>query len=102
MGVCQTVGMAEEQQTRVADNAGLHRYEIYVDDTLAGFAIYRDRPGTRIVLHSEVFPDFEHHGLAGELARVALDDIRSRGLKVVPRCPFFARTSPSTTTTRTW
>jgi uncharacterized protein len=83
--------MAEQQRTRVTDNADLHRYEIFLDDTLAGFATYRDRPGTRIVLHSEVSPEFEHHGLASELARAALDDIRSRGMHVVPRCPFFAR-----------
>ena len=55
---------------RVADNPDWHRYEIYVGDTLAGFATYRDcarQPDRR--LHSEVFPEFEHHGLAGELAR---------------------------------
>ena len=78
--------------TRVADNPELSRYEIFVGNTLAGFTTYRLRPEHRIVaLHSEVFPEFEHHGLAGVLAREMLDDIRARGLRVAPRCPFVAK-----------
>jgi hypothetical protein len=76
---------------RVVDNAEARRYEIYVGDTLAGFTTYRDRPNARIALHSEVFPEFEHRGLASELARGTLDDIRARGMRVVPRCPFVAK-----------
>ena len=77
---------------RVADNPAWTRYEISVNGELAGFTTYRLRPDNRIVaLHSEVFPEFEHHGLASELARVMLDDIRARGLHVVPRCPFVAK-----------
>ena len=33
--------------TRVADNPELHRYEIFVNDTLAGFTTYRLRPENR-------------------------------------------------------
>jgi uncharacterized protein len=84
-------GMADEVPVRVVDNAAGARYEIYLGDTLAGFSTYRDKPGKRIVLHTEISPEFEHHGLAGELARALLDDIRRRGLKVVPRCPYVAR-----------
>jgi len=76
---------------RVVDHADAHRYEIFVDDTLAGFSSYRDRPGVRVVVHSEVAAEFEHRGLAGELARFALDDVARRGLRVVPTCPFVAR-----------
>jgi len=77
---------------RVADNPEQARYEIFCDGTLAGFTTYRLRPGNRIIaVHSEVFPEFEHHGLASELARQMLDDIRARGLRVDPRCPFVAK-----------
>jgi hypothetical protein len=77
---------------RVADNAELSRYEVFLDGVLAGFTTYRLRPDNRIIaLHSEVFPEFEHHGLASELARKMLDDVRARGLKISPRCPFVAR-----------
>jgi uncharacterized protein len=84
-------GMADEVPVRVIDNAAAARYEISLGDTLAGFSTYRDKPGKRIVLHTEIAPEFEHQGLAGQLARALLDDIRSRGLKVVPRCPYVAR-----------
>jgi predicted GNAT family acetyltransferase len=82
----------QEDRVQVADNAALDRYEISVNGELAGFTTYRMRPDNRIVaLHSEVFPEFAHRGLASELARVMLNDIRARGLHVVPRCPFVAR-----------
>ena len=68
---------ASDAVVRVADNPELSRYEISVDGTLAGFTTYRLRPGDRIIaVHSEVFPEFEHRGLASELAREMLDDIR--------------------------
>jgi predicted GNAT family acetyltransferase len=59
-----------------------------VHGALAGFLVYRLR-GDRIVLvHTEVFPEFEGAGVGSGLARHALEDARSRGLGVVPRCPF--------------
>ena len=79
-------------EVRVVDDPAEERYEIYLDGTLAGFTTYRLRDGNRIIaVHSEVFPEFEHHGLASELARQMLDDVRARGLKVSPRCPFVAK-----------
>jgi hypothetical protein len=82
----------QEDEVRVADNPSRERYEIYVGDTLAGFTTYRLRPENRIIaVHSEVFPEFAHRGLASELARQMLDDIRARGLQVTPRCPFVAK-----------
>ncbi len=75
----------------VADNPGHLRYEVHVGGTLAGFATYSRHADTITVLHTEIEPEFEHHGLAGALARYALDDIRRRGLRVIPTCPFFAQ-----------
>ena len=76
---------------RVADNPDKHRYEVFLDGDLAGFATYRLRDATIVVRHTEVFPEFEHRGLAAELARTMLDDIRARGLHVVPQCPHTAK-----------
>jgi uncharacterized protein len=79
-------------EVRVVDDPARERYEIYLDGTLAGFTTYRLRDGNRIIaVHSEVFPEFAHHGLASELARQMLDDVRARGLTVTPRCPFVAK-----------
>jgi predicted GNAT family acetyltransferase len=37
-----------------------------------------------------VRPEAEGKGVASELVRWALDDVRGRGLRIVPRCPFVA------------
>ena len=39
-------------------------------------------------MHTDVDPDLEGTGAAGELVVGALDDIRSRGLRVIPVCPY--------------
>jgi len=75
----------------VADNPSRLRYEVHVGGELAGVAAYSRHADTITILHTEIDPKFEHHGLAGQLARYALDDIRRRGLKVIPTCHFFAQ-----------
>ena len=49
---------------------------------------YRAGPGRVVLVHTETAPEFEGRGIASRLAQAALDDIRGRGLKVVPACPF--------------
>jgi predicted GNAT family acetyltransferase len=72
----------------VADRPAQGRYEIRVDGELAGVAQYRARPGRIEFLHTEVEDRFEGQGLGGRLISFALDDARSRGLEVLPFCPF--------------
>ncbi|MGD9995415.1 MAG: GNAT family N-acetyltransferase [Ilumatobacteraceae bacterium] len=74
----------------VTDNPVRMRYEIHVGETLAGIATYRRHEGKVEFLHTEVDHEFEGRGLAGQLARGALDDVRARGLRAVPLCPFIA------------
>jgi predicted GNAT family acetyltransferase len=64
------------------------RYEILVDGQVAGFVTYRDVAGSRALLHTEVDPAFEGRGLASRLIQYALDDVRHRGLGLLPHCPF--------------
>jgi len=72
----------------VSDNPARGRYEIHVDGELAGVAEYRDRGGRRIFVHTEIDDAFSGRGLGNRLASGALDDARSHGIRVVPRCPF--------------
>ena len=72
----------------VVHNPDLSRYEIHVDGKVAGFTQYRERPEAIDFVHTEVDDAFEGRGLAGELARAALDDVRSQGRKVIATCPF--------------
>ena len=76
--------------TDIRNNEDRRRYEISVDKELAGFAQYSVRPQRIIITHTEVFDQFEGQGLAGQLIKFALDDIRARGLDVVPLCPYAA------------
>jgi uncharacterized protein len=76
----------------VQDNAANHRFELLVDGAVAGLAMYRRRGDDIVVVtHSEVKPDFRGRGLGNVLAQRTLELIRSRGEKIVPICPFFAR-----------
>jgi uncharacterized protein len=80
-----------DQRVDVVDNPAEDRYEARVDGTVAGSAFYHRTPGRIVFLHTEVDPAYEGHGVGSRLAQVALDNVRARGLRVVARCPFFAR-----------
>jgi predicted GNAT family acetyltransferase len=78
--------MSEDIQVR--ENSDESRYEIYVDDALAGFTEFA-RHGDEIdFLHTEIDKNFGGRGLASHLIRHVLDDARRRGLQVMPYCPF--------------
>ena len=57
---------------------------------MAGYTQYALLRGRIAFLHTEVYESFEGMGLGGRLAHAALDDARTRGLTVMPYCPFIA------------
>lgn len=77
-------------EVRVIDNPRELRYELWVGETRAGFLLYRREPSVVVLIHTDVDPAFEGHGLGSRLVAGALADLRERGLKVVPLCPFVA------------
>ena len=72
----------------IIDNPDQDRYEIRVDDELAGFVQYRRRPGLIAFIHTEIDTRFEGQGLGSKLIAGALDAARSEGIAVLPFCPF--------------
>ena len=74
----------------VHDNPERSRYEVWADGELAGFTDYRLHDDRITFVHTEVEPAREGAGLGSRLARFELDDARSRGLEIVPQCPFVA------------
>jgi uncharacterized protein len=74
----------------VRDNTAELRYEARVDGRLAGEIRYRTEPGVIVLVHTDVAPSAEGHGVGSRLVVGALTDIRARGLRVVPVCPFVA------------
>jgi predicted GNAT family acetyltransferase len=75
---------------KVTDQPASLRYEGFVGDTLAGYVEYEDVNGERAVRHTEVLDAFEGKGVGSALARGVLDDLRAKGMKVRPFCPFVA------------
>jgi predicted GNAT family acetyltransferase len=85
-----------EQQPAGGQPAFVHnepqsRYELHLDGRLAGQAQYRREGGHVRFTHTEVDPGHQGQGLASRLAGFALDDLKARGLKAVPQCPFIAK-----------
>lgn len=77
-------------EIEVRDNPGAGRFELLVDGEVGALATYHTRGDVMLIRHTETAPEMRGRGLASELARQALDQIRERGGKVVPSCPFFA------------
>ncbi len=63
-------------------------YEITVDGRHAGLAAFVEKDGAVVFTHTEIDEAFGGQGIGGSLAQAALDDVRERGLSVVPLCPF--------------
>jgi uncharacterized protein len=72
----------------VQDTPEADRYEIRDGDRVLGVAAYQRRGDTVVFTHTEVDPDAGQSGLGSTLVRGALDDVRSHGGSVVPRCSF--------------
>jgi uncharacterized protein len=76
------------EELTVEDNADERRYEARLGSEVVGYIVYHLEPERITLIHTEVEPAFEHQGIAGRLVAGALDDIRSRGLSLVPVCPY--------------
>jgi hypothetical protein len=75
-------------ETRVTNNAAALQYEVTVDGEPAGRIRYTRHGGRITLVHTEVEPKFEGHGVGSTLIREALDDVRAHGMTVRPLCPF--------------
>ncbi len=74
----------------LADNPGLHRFELKKAGEVAAYAEYNLIKGAVLFTHTEVLPAFEGQGLGSKLAKFALDDVRARRLHAIPQCQFIA------------
>ncbi len=82
--------MGVTEDLTVRDNEAGLRYEVVGEDKVLGEILYRKRGDRMVLQHTEVLPYAEGSGLGSRLVAGALDDIRARGLRVVPLCPFVA------------
>ena len=83
-----TITSRDGRTVQVArDDAG-KRYTATVDGRVAALAEFIPTPELVVFTHTETDPSFEGQGVASQLVRWALDDVRARGLQVLPLCPF--------------
>jgi uncharacterized protein len=82
----ETSGVPEIE---VVHNEAEHRFEAHVQGQTA-FLTYRRFPDRFVMVHTEVPPAIEHHGIAGKLVKKALDFARASHLRLVPVCPYVA------------
>jgi len=71
----------------VRDNREASRFEILVDDQVA-FLEYERGPGMITLVHTEVPQHLRGQGLAGMLAKSALEAARAEGIRVIAKCPY--------------
>jgi uncharacterized protein len=71
----------------VVNNRAHHRYELAVDGHLAA-TYYKIADGVITFIHTEVPPELGGRGIASQLIKGALDQVRAEGLKVIAQCPF--------------
>ena len=75
---------------RVVDNPAALRYELWTDEVLAGWIQYTRSGDVVTLVHTDVDPAFEGRGLGSVLVAGTLDDVRARGKRIRPLCPFVA------------
>lgn len=78
--------MSADVQTSRDDAAS--RYEGRVDGQVVTVLAYVRRGDVLDLTHTATEPAFRNQGLASAVTAAALDDVRSRGEKVRPSCPF--------------
>ena len=72
----------------VRDHPAALQYEVTVDGEQAGFIRYTLDGDVVTLVHTDVDPKYEGHGVGAELVKGALEDLRARSKKVRPECPF--------------
>lgn len=72
----------------VKDNPTTSRYEVLDDEEVAGFEQYEISVDRISFLHTEIDAAYAGKGLAATLVIEAVDDVRRRGLFVLPFCPY--------------
>lgn len=80
--------MTDPPEATVVDNPAELRYELRLGGDVVGQIRYATEPGVVVLVHTDVAEAIEGMGLGSFLVRGALDDLRARGLEIVPVCPF--------------
>jgi uncharacterized protein len=75
-------------QTSIRQNTEQSRYELMVEDAVAGVVEYREQGDQVELTHTEVDPSYEGQGIGSHLAHAVLDNLRNEKRSLVPSCRF--------------
>ncbi len=76
-------------EDQFSDNTEKKQFELYSDGHVSWIEYILT--GNKIIFaHTEVPQKLEGKGIASKLVKLALENIESRGLKLIPLCPFTA------------
>lgn len=78
-----------ENSYEIYDNEGEKQYELKIGSDIARIEYIKTKNDIYLT-HTEVPKEMEGRGLASKLVLYALKDIKEKGLKLVPLCPFVA------------
>ena len=73
----------------VTRNEAEHRFEAWIDGTLAKLDYIQDGKNF-VITHVGVHPDLRGQGIAGRIVQVSLEYARENNLRVVPMCSYAA------------
>lgn len=76
--------------TELRKNDEKSRYEILQGGQVVSFAEFRPVGDAVMLPHTEIEQGHEGEGLGSQLAKFALDNVKTEGKRVIPMCPFIA------------
>ncbi len=75
------------ESIKITNNPDESRFEAEVGEHLAIIS-YSQNEERIAFIHTDVPQEISGHGVAGKMAKFALDFAREEGLRVIPICPF--------------
>ncbi len=80
--------MSKNQENTVRNNTDDRQFELMIDGKLSMIGYVMQGENTIVFTHTEVPEGLEGRGIASCLAKAALEFAKSKGLAVIPLCPF--------------
>ncbi len=78
------------EQTAIVNNTEKMRFEMAFENGETAFVEYKLTPGKISLIHTDVPKDLEGKGIAGALAKYALDFARNQHLRINIYCSYIA------------
>lgn len=74
----------------IRDNPEMHRFELPLDGDAVAVSYYTEEDGRVVLLHTEVPQELSGRGIGSRLARGVFESLRTKGRRVIAKCPFMA------------